>query len=131
MRFGRERATRYLVALFGTSLVAASFVTVSAAPPIRAATPPEYYAVALGMVSDVTSPNAMNEAGVVAAKVGVDLARITGPTVQTIAAPGGYPFAITEAGTIVGSADSGAIRVDGTTQSPPFRAGRRHVRLGL
>jgi probable HAF family extracellular repeat protein len=113
---GRERARRLLVGVLSTGLSALTILTLApAATPVKAAVPPAYYAVAVGMVSGITSPNAMNEAGVVAAKDGVDLARVTGPTVQTIAAPGGYPFAINEAGTIVGSADSGAIRADGTT----------------
>ncbi len=116
--FGRRRSTRWLLTLSATSLLALS-VPAGSAPSVRAADPPQYYAIALGMVNGVTGANAMNEAGVLGALTNDGrLARITGATIEPFGASGGYPFDINESGTVVGNVGHEAVRVDGSTVTP-------------
>ena len=127
MLVGRARATRWLVALSGTSLLAGSFVAIAPAPVAHAATPPEYHAIAIGMVSGISGATAINATGVVAGQYGVPnqpsagVARISGTSIERIDVAGGNPFAINASGSMVGTAGSAtlqAIRVDGTTVTP-------------
>ena len=126
---GRERAPLWLVALLSTTLSALTVLTVTpAASPVKAATPPPYYAIALGLVHGITGSTALNESGVVAGQFGVTnqgnqgFARVNGTTIQKIpAVGGGTPFAINSAGSMVGFTGSDplhAVRVDGTTATP-------------
>ena len=125
MMLGRERAPLWLVALCSTALSALTLLTVTpVVVPVRAATPPAYYAIALGLVHGMNGATAINDSGVVAGQFGVTnqgnqgFARANGTTIQKIpASGGGTPFSINAAGTMVGYTGSDplrAVRVDGT-----------------
>ena len=69
---GRERAPLWLVALLSTTLGALTVLTVTpAASPVKAATPPQYYAIALGLVHGIGGSTAINDSGVIAGQFGV------------------------------------------------------------
>ena len=69
---GRERAPLWLVALLSTALGAMTVMTVTpTATPVKAATPPPYYAIAAGLVHGINGATAINESGVVAGQFGV------------------------------------------------------------
>ncbi|HEX7345831.1 MAG TPA: fibronectin type III domain-containing protein, partial [Candidatus Limnocylindrales bacterium] len=125
---GRERASRWRVGLSSVGLAVVGLWTASpGVAPVAAATPPSYYAIALGMVYDVGGATAINDSGVVAGQFGVTnqgnkgFARAIGTTIETVPVAGANPSAINAAGSIVGHAGSDplrAIRVDGTTVTP-------------
>ena len=125
---GRERAPRWRVGLCSVALTALAVLTVTpTAPPVKAATPPTYHAIAVGMVYDVGGATAINDAGVVAGQFGVTnqgnkgFARVTGTTVEKMPVANAVPTAINASGSMVGHAGSSpltAIRVDGTTVTP-------------
>ncbi len=113
---GRKRVTRWLVAVGTTTLLSTSLVVVAPAATVRAADPPVYYAIALGLTSHVGGLNVMNEAGAIAGYLNDGrLARIVGSVITPIPGPAGSTNDINENGTIVGVRDSQAIRIDGTT----------------
>ncbi len=123
---GRDRVRRWLATVCTVSISAITLLTVApAAVPVKAATPPPYYAIALGMVHGISGSAAINESGVVAGQFGVTnqgnqgFARVDGTTIDRMpAAGGGTPFAINAAGTMVGYRGSDPIqpvRIDGST----------------
>ena len=123
---GRERVRVWLVSWCSVAISAITLLTVTpTASPVRATTPPTYYAIALGMTYGMNGATAINQSGVVAGQFGVTnqgnqgIARATGTVIEGYPAPGGgTPFAINAAGTMVGFTGQDplqAVRVDGTT----------------
>ena len=122
---GRERAPLWLVTLCSVALSAITLLTVApAAVPVKAATPPPYHAIALGLVHGIAG-TAINEAGTVAGQFGVTnqgnrgLVRAHGATIERMPLTGGgTAFALNATGSMVGYMAPDplrAIRVDGTT----------------
>lgn len=102
-------------------VAAVSILTIPPGSPARAADPPVYYAVALGLAWSVESVAVVNDDGVVAGRVGRNtvpiLARMDGTAIESFPVEWANPTAINSAGAIVGGAASEAFRADASTVS--------------